>query len=320
MSTMINPSLERHAPPQSNRTRKALEVPRPRSGGWLSAVAAALLLLSLGGGAYLAGNGGFGFGGGNDEGRYAAQVVSPEASPASANAVCDVEPLTTDQIVAYVENPYSYMPDDVFGTPPPGQEGQTLPSIDLIEATEMYSEPPAGQGAVPDEETFAQIEAVASEYLACVHNGTAAQVLTFLRPEEIQYIVFTNLPVYRTEADVRELIESVGDEQYAHLNHLLRPVAPEVRLGQQQTFVNPDLTEARVFPTRNLDVLQDSDMLVYIGQEYTDEQGNVVGRTGWDGTPLVGGSEQTNGGGSLIFVHSESTDRWYFYLHNAPWG
>ena len=321
MDTTIQPPMVERVPPQSNRTKRVQqEAQSSRAGGWLNAVAAALLLLSLGGGAYLASNGGFGFGGDGDEGRYAAQVVSPEASSAGGDAVCDVEPLTTDQIVAYVENPYSYMPDDVFGTPAPGNFSQTLPSIDLIEAVDVQMAPSTGQGEVPDDATFEDVRSVARQYLACMYNGTAAQILTFLRPQEIQDIVFQNLPVYRTEEDVRDFVESVRDMRFGDLNPWLRPVGASVALGEQRIFVNPESTDARVFQARRFEGLEDSDKLAFIGLEYHDEAGEVIGLTGWDGTPLVGGHEQTNGGGSLVFVHSESTDTWYFFRHNSPWG
>lgn len=306
------------APPKSFRTIRVQE--STASGDWRVVAAAALLVLSLAGGRFFAQNGGFGWGGGEDPGRFAAQIVSPEASPDVLAEGCDVEPLTTNEIIAYVENPYSYMPDDVFGTPVPGEEGQTLPSIGLIEASDVVLGPVGGQGEVPDEDTFEDVHSVASQYLSCMYNGTVAQVLTFLRPQDIQDIVFQNLPVYRTEEDVRRFIESVHDLRYGDLNHLLRPVGESVRLDEQDMFVNPEMTDARLFQAGNFQGLHDADMLVYIGFEYRGEDGNMVGLTGWDGTPLVGGLEQTNGGGSLVLVHSDSTDEWYVAAHNAPWG
>ncbi len=323
MSTTIGAPVGRMIPPQSNRTKRAQAAPpTSRAGAWFNAIAAALLVLTLGGAAYLASDGRLGFGGGGGEGgRFAAQVVSPEASPSDDRAMCDVEPLTTEEIVAIVENPNSYIPNGHFGTPPPGEEESGARDISegLMESPRgILPRPEESRLRVPSEEEFASAREVADAYYACSVHGTHAQVWALLNPHEVQQRILMQFPVYRDPEVITEYVESIKDE-------LVAP-DPEMTVYADQspdghrTYSNPNLTDARVEDRRAYPMLADADMVMYIGQEYRDEDESVVAISAWDALPLQGGREDMNGGQSLILVHSLSTDRWFVQGQLSPTG
>lgn len=285
-------------------------------GLWANAIAAAMLVLVIGAGAWFSGYGPGGSDQGGDPTRFAAQVGSPEATPSeTSETACNVEPLTTEQIVAYVENPYSYMPHDAFGTPAPGNESRMI--------TEGLMEPPrvwmdvtqTERGQVPSASVFDDAYDLAEEYYACFAQGTLAQVWALMNPAAVQQDVLSRFPVYRSEGDVLEHIESVrdlpmdgGDEGTLY--------ADESRDGRG-VYANPNIQDARVFELNAYWMLQDADMVLYIGQESRDENEETVSLTDWDTVALSGSQERLNGT-SLILVHSESTDRWFVEGFHAP--
>lgn len=212
MSTTIVASVGGYAPPQSNRTRRAQATsPLSRSGTWPNALAAALLLLTLGGGAYIGRNGGFGSGGGGGgEGRFGAQVVSPEASTDIVSATCDVEPLTVDEALGIVLNPLNRLADLGAAN---AKRADTLVEIPDSELPWLG----AGQAVRPPnaDEQDAMIATV-NTYLACVRDGTSLQVWALESPQVVQKRVLSLFPVLRDEDQLRETIERYGNEPFAH--------------------------------------------------------------------------------------------------------
>lgn len=322
MDSVIGKPIGAYAPPRSNRTRRAEARPSSRSGTWFNAIAAALLIVTLGGGAYISSNGGFGFGGGGDEGgRYAAQVVSPEASPASGNPMCNVEPLTTEEIVNIVENPNSYIPYGHFGTPPPGEEESGAQDISegLMEIpTDILPRPNASDLRVPTEDEFETAQEIADHYYACMVHGTHAQLWALLNPHEVQRRILSQFPVYRDSESIREYVASIGDEPVTRDPGMV--VYADDSNDGRRTYANPDPTDARVYERGLYEVLPDADMMLYIGEEYRAEDESVIAVTSWDATPLQGDRADLNGGQSLILIHSESTDRWFVQGSMSPRG
>lgn len=303
--------------PQSNRTRKALAGAASRSGGWSYMIAAALLILSLAGGAYIARTGGFGSGGDGDGRRFAAQVGSPEARPSSADAGCDVDPLTTDEIVAYVENPNSYLPQGVFGTPAPNEPGEVKDITEgLYESPITWDDLTLERGVVAEQGAFSEALTVADQYYACMTSGTQAQIWALLSPYMVQDEVLSRFPVYRDREEIRSYIESVRDERYA--DNDIRGYADE-SIDGRAVYPNPNLTDARQVDVPPFTMLADADLVMYIGEEWKDQEEQRASLTGWDATALDGGQEQSNGT-SLILVHSSATDQWFVHSPYAPWG
>lgn len=285
-----------------------------------SIAATVLMVLTIAGGGYIAllQN----RPGGDEPGRFAAMVESPQASPSTAHGVCDVEPMTVDEVVAIVENPQGATVWDSQGTPVPEDErliespGWPVPQ-ELLGLT----------GDAPDEATFDAISIAANRYVTCSQYGTFGQVLRFLYPTQVQKAVFMALPVYRTEAQVRELIEAAIDEPAYAVNPSTFGEWPgdAASITQVSYRITEDRTNIRVatlgrVPGVDWDMTGDIDSLAYIGLDYLDADGNVIGRTAFDGMPIEGGSEGTNGGYSLMFAHSSTTGEWYYVGARMPRG
>ena len=304
--------------PQSNRTRTQQDLPGARSGAWFSMVAAALVVLTLLGGAYIARNSGFGSGGGDGDGRrFAAQVGSPESSPSSAAIGCDVEPLTTDEIVAYVENPNSYLPSGVFGTPAANEPDDVKDITEgLYESPITWDKVTLERGVVAEQGAFQDAFVVADQYYACMTSGTQAQVWALLSPYMVQKEVLSQFPVYRDREEIRSYIESVSDTRFA--DNDIRDYADGSDDGRA-VYPNPNLTDARQVDVPPFTMLADADVVMYIGEEWKDQEEQRTSLTGWDATALDGGEEQSNGT-SLILVHSSVTDQWFVHSPYAPWG
>jgi hypothetical protein len=224
MDTLISPPIERIAP-QSNRTRKANDFTRTRSGGWINAIAALLLLLSLGGGAYLARNGGFGFGGGDDECRYAAQAVLPGASPEASAVVetdhiCDVPGYTEEQAWHIVMNPdYGYQLL-MSGEEPEGPPSELWENVggawNIVEAWGVHRD----QGWPPEQSVYDEMATDANRFWACLNTGTSLQVWSLMDPTVMQSEILMNFKVLRSEDDIRGYISTFGNMRYsAALSH-----------------------------------------------------------------------------------------------------
>lgn len=290
--------------------RKGMDISR-----WTNAIAAAVLIIAIGAGYWFSGYGpGGGQGGGAPQ--YAALGLTPGASPDAGTTGCTVEPLTTDQVIAYVENPYSFMPGDAFGTPAPGEERNSIaegleevgPMSGLVDSR--------ATGIVPTEGDFQDAYEIADQYFACLAEGTNAQVWALTDPGVIQQMVLNQLPVYRNQDDVRELVTSIRDEPASNAEWSL---VIDGSTDGRAVYANSNVQDARVFDQVNSWMYNDADMVMYIGEEFRDEDESVVALTDWNATALVGGEEQSNGT-SLILVHSNSTDRWFVVMSNAPRG
>lgn len=246
------------------------------------------------------------------DGRFAAIQETPEVAESQA---CDVEPLTVDEVVAIVENPYSVAPLDTWGTPSPSQEeGTSLAGEGHREMGSMVGMPET-LSVVPSEEEFSDIQSVADHYLACIQNGTVGQRWALIHPETLQSEILSRFPVYRDQAEVRAVIEEAIDRPMRGPSD---PQAVDVPPDYQTTFATPDRARVRVGDSRGESLL--ADQVAWVGLDMKDETGEVVGKTDWDATILEGDVQSNNGGYSLILVYSEITDTWYFYGTHAPRG
>lgn len=251
---------------------------------------------------------------GGGDGRFAAIQGTPEVAQSQT---CEVEPLTVDEVMAIVENPYSVAPFDSWGTPEPGSGQSSLAGEGLREHPNMFRLP-ENMSSIPDEEEFISITQLADQYLNCSFSGTVGQQMALVHPEIVQMYVLGNFPVYRDQADVRAFVESVIDVPAKQVTPAFNIYAEELWPTYQSTITTSERTRIRVADSRGGELLTDRTALV--GTDFIDENGVVVGATDWDGTVLEGDFSTTNGGVSLILVYAEATDSWYFYGYNAPRG
>lgn len=130
---------------------------------------------------------------------------SAEASPESASATCDVEPLTTDRVMEIVKNPARF-----------GIEGSTGEPSDITPYAELREVDPdleiVGESTTPSEEQFDEASIVANEYLNCLIYGTQAQIWTFYSPVLLQQKILAEFPVFAEESLVRERVEELSTQ------------------------------------------------------------------------------------------------------------
>ncbi|MCO5227363.1 MAG: hypothetical protein M9934_03615 [Thermomicrobiales bacterium] len=128
------------------------------------------------------------------------------AGTLSASATCDVEPMTVDEVMAIVENPYSYIVSDMY------PQKSTDYSRSLEEFQDVYpvigtSLNPA-YGEMPTTSAMDGALAVIDSLMACMQDhGTVAYMLRFADPFSIQDQVRQQFPFYREEGEVRAYVE-----------------------------------------------------------------------------------------------------------------
>lgn len=261
----------------------------PRSGRLTYAATAAILVLAMMGGLFIASQRSPD---GNDFGdlRYAAQPVSPEASPITAIA-CDVEPMTVDEVMAVVENPYVNMDQqrlNIAGFPSfLTDEGGLLLLDDF------------GKPMDPGEEADAR-DATAV-YLTCRQNGSLGQVFALMSPDKIQQTVFWQFPAFRAEEDVRAFLEAAlpAPAQEVMFNPLFETdatIVPATGEGSALTW-----SPHPQYP------------VAYIGTQGIDASGNVLAVSdAHDNIEVIGefeGRPPTLGAVSLVQYPGDA--RWY---------
>lgn len=249
---------------------------------------------------------------GNGGDRFAALQATPDIAQ-----TCDVEPLTVDEVMAIVENPYSVAPDGAWGTPSPDDEGANTIDEGLLESPSMFRMPESPR-AIADEQEFAAIRSASSQYLNCSHSGTVGQVMRLMHPEMVQFYVLSNFPVYRDQAEVKAFVTNAIDLPFARVSPAFREIAPEAWPTYQSMLATAERSRVRIADSTGFAPMDNRVALV--GVDTVDADGNVIGTTDWDATILEGDAAQNNGGVSMIMVYAEATDTWYFYGFNAPRG
>lgn len=289
-ATMSPEIAEIRPAPRSRRTTRQ-EGRSRRSPGFGYAAAAILLVLALFGGMFVANQRGpedrFG------DLRYAAQPVSPEAT-ATAAQQCDVEPLSVDEVLAIVDDPYVGMDSqrmNIAGIP------------DFLDEEGSALILPDGVGAPPGPETEAEARKIVDDYLRCRETGTLGQVFALLSPNKVRQHVLAPFPTFRTEDEVRSYVESVfmspsRDFLYSPLYEMGVTVVPATGEDSVLAFAfHPD------YPT------------VWVGTQGLDEDGNVLAVSDAYDTMIKGrdleGPERTFGAVSLI--QYPGVDRWYVH-------
>lgn len=244
----------------------------------------------------------------NNPGSPDPRLAAVTGTPVADAQTCDVEPMSVDEVMVLVENPYRYAPRDVYGASrystgtnnPVDQEYlQVQPMVPHSARAFIQGDSPtsaAMDGALP----------VLESYLACVEVGTVGQALRFVDPFSIQQRVTEAFPFYRTEEEVRAYVEEWIAEP-ADTPH------DDEALEGLSVRPNPDASDAT---THHVWMGMGFNQIIYLGSEILDEEGNVIAR--YDNSlNLVSGTEQER---IAIFamIHSEYTGDWYVVMGDWP--
>jgi hypothetical protein len=296
MNATMSPEIADIRPAPGSRRTIRQEGRSRRFPGFGYSAAAILLVLALFGGMFVANQRGpedrFG------DLRYAAQPVSPEAT-ATAAQQCDVEPLSVDEVMAIVEDPYVNLDAhriNIAGVPRFLAEPGEL----LIPA---YSEPEVGEPLAPEVER--EVREITATYLACRQHGTLGQVFSILSPNRLQQTVFGQFPGFRAEEDVRALLEVALDAPAQEL--MFHPVF------EMDVTVLPATGEHTALAWS----LYPSYPVAYIGTQVIDASGAVL--TMSDARDIIEVKSDMEGMpptlGAVSLIQYPGDDLWY--VHDA---
>jgi hypothetical protein len=284
-------------PPRRIDATPGTAAPRRKVGRWMNALAAVALIIVIGAGYWFSG---YGPGGGvnGDSPRYAAQAVTPQASPEAPGVGCDVKPLTTDEVMAIVRNPLN----------PLNEMGVILAASPepLLEASDsaITQLPELGmEVTVPNEQEFAAIEAAAQLYYDCLHNGSNSQIWALVAPAIVQASILDNFPVFRDEATIRAWVGESGPQPAASPFMYLDLLA-QYRNDDYRFEANPERADAVMLEAGR----SQDPRVVWIGTRVLSQgDGEIVSVT----SPRPNGLRVGDSGEVLVLMQWPGSDTWF---------
>lgn len=224
--------------------------------------------------------------------------------------VCDVEPMTVDEVMAIVENPFG---DDL-------EEGFLSRFIELQRGRVMnVNDAPviphnyidqslieSFQGSA-EEESFTVATQVVNKYLACGQNGTIGQLFHYVRPFEIQRIVLVGLPVFVDETTVRASVEELLPMPASSI-----VAFPDSALvDSAYTFTaNPNIDDAATSSSTQ-SIRYGMSETIMMGVTVTDQSGDVVFQNDYHGRVNPAGPLLTTDRMRVIVGQSLIDEQWY---------
>lgn len=229
-------------------------------------------------------------------------IAFAPSTPTSGEATCDVAPLTVDEVMQIVKNPYAFAASR--NDPTAERLGPEYRETTEGPTTAEYF---AATRTKPAEKDFDRALAVANSYLACLPSASWGQIWALSDPSWVQRSILAHFPVYANETEVHGFVEGRIDQPLSTDHNPLDDVYT-LMPGQAIT-ANPDIDSARaVWPGSS-----SGDQLLFIefGVLVTDEQGNIVLKSNSQGA-----SEKYQTGSSKqrprIVIGQSSTDgNWY---------
>ncbi|HWV24015.1 MAG TPA: cupredoxin domain-containing protein [Thermomicrobiales bacterium] len=282
----------------ARRSTVSLEAPRhSRLGRWANALAVLSLVLLMGVGFWFSGYGTNGSGD-NHPVRYAAQVVTPLASPETQATACTIEPLTAEEVMDRISDPDGWVAE-YLGERLPFTPGQLVDPSQLIRDT-------AANLDEPEQEEFEAMKQATNQYLDCLREGTVGQFWATFSPHMLQQEIFGKFPIYRSEEAVRSYVEeSLG---LAAAGFSFPPYAwDDITLEAV-----PDRAESRV--NRVLEPF----VFAYVPSQGVGPDGTVIARSDWKDRieNLVETSGPAPSLGAITLVQYPGADQWFI---NDTW-
>lgn len=222
-------------------------------------------------------------------------------------ASCDVEPLTSDDVMEIVRNPYRYM----FNRADPNSVA--LVSYEFMAQQELavgFYFPSPGEfksvnRTTPDEGEFEEAQAAVNTYIACMRDATNGQYWALLHPIAVQEQILAGFPVFADEETVSAHVEEVIDEPVIDIYN--RMSGFYFAYGDVNIAANPDPEKADLI----LYASADYESTIAMGVVVTDEDGEVILETGSTGYP-----HQIRPGAItlrpvIVVQQSSATGEWY---------
>lgn len=239
------------------------------------------------------------------------RLAAVTGTPVAGLGVCDVEPLTVDEVMAIVRNPYRYLHERAKPDLPVAQDLAYAAEPELMEALVMmsYTDFTTANRTQPSAEDFAEASTAVNAYLACAPGATNGQLWAFYDPTHVQTDILDHFPVFADEASVRTYVEENID-QPAH-EPLNRFDGFTAAYGDITVTANADIEYAEqvlVSSARN-------EPVIALGVLITDANGEVVMETSGSGYPLQLRPGALPQRPVVVVTESPVTGEWYV----LPW-
>lgn len=247
---------------------------------------------------------------GNGNDRFAMTPGTPEV----ASAVCDVEPLTLDEAMVILVNPYQAMDVDerlaehyetlVWLKDQSGQTGQ--PPMELL-----LTDGPNGE---LEQAELDKALALGDSYLECVQHGTRGQVFRLLDPVGVHEYLRGLLPLFTSEKEARVIIEEelnkTGNTVWTQ--DFMREYLENKSIGVNHNLDRLYIDSSYAVDSFLLDAIVIAPVVIY------DEHGEVVFETEFGGFPVTNNGRAADYARNVAIAKSPFDGEWYIFNIYRP--
>lgn len=232
------------------------------------------------------------------------------ATPEGVAQTCDVEPLSVDESMQVVQNPYMFLAD--YAEETTGTSILRSPDeSDLIEATlvpDRYQYETAGT-IVPPQATFDDARQTVDTFLNCLPYASFGQLWAMLDPLWVQQLILGRFPVFVAEEDVLRFVQENIDQPLSSSGN---PLDTFYRSDQPFTITaNPNRESTHVALTFS----SGYNSIVAIGSQVVGADGEVMLETDSTGFPQILRANASQQRPVLVVGKSAVTGEWYI----LPW-
>lgn len=247
---------------------------------------------------------------GDDSNQFALAPGTPEV----ASAICDVEPMTVDEAMVILLNPYQAMEVDegyakhaetlVWLKDQSGQTGQ--PPLEML-----LTDGPNGE---IEQDELDKALTLGDTYLECVQHGTRAQVFRLLDPVGVHEYLRGMLPLFTSEEEARGIIEEElsksGNTVWTQDFMLEYLEGKSIRMNRNPERLYIDSSHA--VDSFLLDAIVISPIVIY------DANGEVVFETEFGGFPVTNNGYATDYARNVSIAKSPFNGEWYVFNIYSP--
>lgn len=242
------------------------------------------------------------------------QFAFAPGTPEAASGTCDVEPMTVDEAMVILLNPYQAMDVDedlaqhsatlVWLKDQAGQTGQ--PPLE-----KLLTDAPNGE---LEQDELDKALTLGDTYLECVQHGTRAQVFRLLDPVGVHEYVRGILPLFTSEEEARVIIEdelnksgnTVWTEDF--MLEYLEDKSVRVNRNPERLYID----SSHAVDSFLLDAIVIAPVVIY------DEDEEVVFETEFGGFPVKNNGRAADYARNVSIAKSPFNGEWYVFNIYSP--
>lgn len=240
------------------------------------------------------------------EPRYAALGLQADTA---GNGVCEVEPLTVDEAIAILSDPFGTLLSDIddpvaIGYPAElfGQRQLTVGDPYAFLTYLYYVE---SVSLDLDKQQFSDAQPVVNEYLDCFLTGTTGQTWRLTDPLVVQFQLAISLPTLVSEEEARELLPEIllrpGEYAADRISYMGEAPVPGIR-------VNPDIAQTASWTSGGRHQMV---QIAISPVQVLDAEGNVVQEADLSGNSLTDPAKSADFAMNVIYGQSTLNLQWY---------